>query len=199
MIKIISRIINKINKLVSIQESNKISSIGEKPRILENFSVFGGEFITIGDNFYAGPSCRIEAWGEYKNQKLSPKLQIGNNVKINSKCHIGAINNIVISDDVLLGSNVFITDHAHGNSSRDETEIAPSDRKLYSKGPVIIGEKCWLCENVTILPNVNIGRCSIIAAGAVVTKDVPAYCVVGGNPARIIKYIDVDEKDEINV
>ena len=62
-------------------------------------------------------------------------------------------------------------------------------RQLYSKGPVVIEDNCWICENVIILPGVHVGYSAILAAGAVITKDVPAYAVAAGNPARIVKVL----------
>jgi acetyltransferase-like isoleucine patch superfamily enzyme len=64
---------------------------------------------------------------------------------------------------------------------------APIKRSLFSKGPVIIGDNVWIGDKATILPGVSIGNGAVIAANAVVTKDVPAYSVAAGNPARIIK------------
>ena len=151
--------------------------------------IIGGQFIHIGNNFYAGPECRIEAWERYNDKRFSPKITIGNGVRINSKCHIGAINCIQIGNNVLFGSNVFITDHSHGRCIEAENDIAPSDRDLFSKGPVVIEDNVWLCENVIILPGVHVGRGCIIGAGAVVTKDVPPYSVVVGNPAKVVKQI----------
>lgn len=66
-------------------------------------------------------------------------------------------------------------------------EIPPTQRPVYSKGPVIIGNNVWIGDKATILPNVSIGNGAIIAANSVVTKDVPEYCIVAGNPAKIIK------------
>ena len=63
-------------------------------------------------------------------------------------------------------------------------------RPMYSKGPVVIEDNVWIGEMVCILPNVRIGKGSIIGANAVVTKDVPANALVGGNPARVIKIIE---------
>ena len=65
-------------------------------------------------------------------------------------------------------------------------EIPPTQRPVYSKGPVIIGNNVWIGDKATILPNVSIGNGAIIAANSVVTKDVPEYCIVAGNPAKII-------------
>ena len=65
--------------------------------------------------------------------------------------------------------------------------MPPKLRRLYSKGPIVIGDNVWIGDKVIILDGVKIGNNSIIAAGTVVTKDVPDFCVVAGNPAKIIK------------
>lgn len=86
-----------------------------------------------------------------------------------------------------MGSNILITDHQHGFVNKDDFETPLVKRKLYSLGPVIIEDNVWIGENVSIMPNVTIGRGCIIGANAVVTKSFPAYSVIGGIPARIIK------------
>lgn len=63
----------------------------------------------------------------------------------------------------------------------------PISRKLYSKGAVTIGKNVWIGDKATILPNVTVGEGAVIAANAVVTKSVPPYCVVAGNPAKIVR------------
>lgn len=143
----------------------------------------------IGDYCYFGPDCRIEAWNKYNDKYYNPEIIIGRDVRINSTCHIGAINKIEIGDECLLGSHVMIIDHSHGKNEYEELKIHPSRRNLFSKGEIVIGKKCWICENVVILPGVHIGDCCIIGANSVVTKDVPAYSVVAGNPARVVKTI----------
>lgn len=70
------------------------------------------------------------------------------------------------------------------------TKIAPNKRPLVSKGTVVIEDNVWIGEMVCIMPGIRIGKSSIIGANAVVTKDVPSYCVVGGNPAKVIKNLD---------
>lgn len=165
----------------------KIGKVGEDCRLTAPAKIIGGESIVIGDRFYAGPNCRIEAWHRYHEQEFMPEIRIGNDVKINSACHIGAINRIEIGNDVLMGSNVFITDHSHGQVSGQEIDIPPNKRDLFSKGEVVIGDNCWICENAIILPGVHIGRSAIVAAGAIVTKDVPERAVVAGNPAHVVK------------
>lgn len=117
----------------------------------------------------------------------SPSITIGHNVCFNYRCHVGAINKIIIGNNVLIGSQVLITDHSHGELTKEELLISPAKRKLYSKGPVIIGDDVWIGEGACILPNVTIGHNSVIGANSVVTHDIPPFSIVGGNPARIIR------------
>jgi acetyltransferase-like isoleucine patch superfamily enzyme len=174
----------------SRQLLRKIGHTGKNCRIVAPAKIIGGAYITIGDDFYGGANCRLEAWSQYGEQRFTPEIKIGNGVKINSTCHIGAIDRITIGDHVLFGSHVFVTDHSHGRVNREEADLPPSERALYSKGQVEIEDNCWICENVMILPGVHIGRGAVVAAGAVVTKDVPAYTVAAGNPAKVVKYLD---------
>ena len=64
----------------------------------------------------------------------------------------------------------------------------PLFTNVYSRGHITIGNDVWICMNVTLLDNITIGDGAVIAAGSIVTKDVPPYAIVGGNPAKIIKY-----------
>ena len=65
--------------------------------------------------------------------------------------------------------------------------IPPIERKLFSKGPIVIGNHVWIGDKVTILSGVTIGNNSVIAANSVITKDVPPFSVVAGNPGKVIK------------
>lgn len=106
---------------------------------------------------------------------------IGNGVFINSGCHFQDQAGITIEDDVLIGHNVIITTLNHLQD--------PKRRSDMLLGAVHIEKQVWIGANVTICPGVRIGYGAIIAAGAVVTKDVPPLTVVGGVPAKIIKQI----------
>ena len=92
-----------------------------------------------------------------------------------------------MGNNILTGRYVYISDNSHGKSNKEELDIPPIKRKLYVKGPVIIEDNVWIGERVCILSGVHIGKGAIIAANAVVTHDVPAGCIVGGVPAKIIK------------
>jgi len=150
----------------------------------------GLKYISIGDNFSSFARLRLEAFDKHLDNTYTPEIIIGDNVSINYDVHIGCVNKIVIGNNILIASKVFITDHYHGNIDYEALKTPPSLRKVISKGPVIIEDNVWIGEGVAIMPNVRIGKNAIIGANAVVTKDIPANAVVGGIPARIIKFLN---------
>ena len=119
----------------------------------------------------------------------NPQLKIGDRVSLGEYSHITCANKVTIGDGVLTGRFVLITDNSHGNNTNETADIAPLAREIHSNGPVHIGENVWIGDKVTILPNVTIGKGCIIAANAVVTKDIPEYSVAAGIPAKVIKTI----------
>ncbi|WP_316833819.1 DapH/DapD/GlmU-related protein [Pedobacter nutrimenti] len=177
------------NVLYSGRISRSLKLSGKNLLISYPLYLLGGKNISIGDNFISYSRLRLEAHTSFLTQIFNPILSIGNNVAINYDCHIGCINKVIIGDNVLIASKVFITDHFHGNTTKDIIGTPPSQRKLISKGPVIIENNVWIGENVSIMPNVIIGENSIIGANSVVTKSVPKNTVVAGIPAIIIKTI----------
>lgn len=180
--------LNKIiNHLYSLYKCNEFKKVESKICLHYPLYLRGGKYITIGNNFYSDLRLRLEAWDEHLGYEFSPNIIIGNNVSINSDCHIGAINEIIIEDNVLIASKVFITDHYHGVIDSEVVDIPPSMRKLFSKGAVKIEKNVWIGEGVVILPNVTIGANSIIGANSVVTKNIPKNSIVGGNPAKVIR------------
>lgn len=134
--------------------------------------------VGIGSYTYIGPVL------SYANISYTPSINIGAGTWIGKHCSIACINRVEIGKNVLFAGHVHITDHSHGYENINQP-IAP--QKLISKGPVIIEDDCWLGFSCEILSGVHIGKHSIVAARAVVTKDVPPYCIVAGNPAKIVK------------
>lgn len=163
------------------------AQIGNNVRAERKLIVKNSKYMKIGNDCFFGPNCRIEVWDRYLDDCFTPELIFGDDVRINSTCHIGCINKVIIGSQTLLGSHVFIIDHAHGRNDVDELKHHPSERRLYSKGEVVIGKRCWICENAVILPGVHIGDEAIVAANTVVTRDIPDRCVVAGNPGTIVK------------
>ena len=116
------------------------------------------------------------------NTDFGKNIHIGENVFINSGCKMQDQGGIFIGSDVLIGHNACLLTLNH--------EMDPDNRADMHPKPIYIDDKAWLGSNVTVLPGVKIGEGAIVAAGAVVTKDVPANTVVGGVPAKIIKKIE---------
>lgn len=167
--------------------SGKFRAIGENAHIVPPYYIYGQWNIEMGDRFSAQGNFWMEALDYYGSQRFTPHIKIGNQVCIWRNCHIGAIDSVTIGDGVLMGSNILITDHSHGGTTREELTMNPGSRPLVSKGPVVIGDHVWIGDNAIILPGVTLGEGCVVGAGAVVTKSFPAYSVIGGNPAKLIK------------
>ncbi len=143
-------------------------------------------YVSIGKNTSIMSHCIIETC---PTDNCTPHMEIGDNISLGEYSHITCANKVVIGNGVLTGRFVLITDNSHGNNTKDVADIAPLAREIHSNGPVYIGENVWIGDKVTILPNVTIGKGSIIAANAVVTKNIPKYSVAAGIPAKVIKTI----------
>jgi len=155
----------------------------------------GKKYIKIGNNFTSGVGLRLDAFPRQSGNCII----IGNNVEINDYVHIGAIKSVVIGNDVLVASKVFISDHNHGSYGKlgkhdNPLTTIPRDREL-SYSPVLIQDSVWIGESVTILPGVTIGTGSIIGCMSVVTHDIPAFSVAAGIPARVIKSYNFDTSE----
>jgi lipopolysaccharide O-acetyltransferase len=139
-----------------------------------------------------GKNCRFGRYSTIELFSSNSKLTVGDGFRSNSYLHIGVQSSVVIGKNVLVASGVYISDHSHGAYGKFEPSdplIAPVHRPLYV-APIVIGDNVWLGERVVILPGVRIGDGVVVGAGAVVTKDVPDYCIAVGVPAKIIKQYD---------
>lgn len=131
--------------------------------------------------------CLLGAFGPIRLLADHPgaEIRIGSQTRIHASC-IRAYNSVTIGKRCLLASNCQITDtNGHALSFPDvEKRI---DLICNEAVPVVIEDDVWLCEGVKVLPGVTIGKGTVVAAGSVVTKSLPAYCLAGGIPARVIK------------
>lgn len=109
-------------------------------------------------------------------------ITIGKNVFINSDCKFQDQGGIFIDDGALIGHGVVLATLNH--------DLDPEKRQQLHPAPIRIGKRVWIGANATVTQGVTIGDNSVVAAGAVVNKDVPANTIVGGVPAMIIKTID---------
>lgn len=115
-------------------------------------------------------------------------ITIGNNVFINAGCKFQDQGGIVIGDGALIGHNVVLATLNH--------DLAPEKRQQLHPAPIRIGCGVWIGANATVTSGVTIGDYAVVAAGAVVNRDVPAYTVVGGVPARVIKTLDNADREQ---
>ena len=109
------------------------------------------------------------------------RIDIGDKCYINRYCMIDASEKVTVGEDVMIGPNCYITDHDHGYALGERITTQP----LVS-APVEIQKCVWIGAGCTILKGVTIGKEAIVAAGAVVTRDVPPRAIVGGIPAKVI-------------
>lgn len=134
------------------------------------------------------------------------KISIGNNVFISFSTYIGAMDSINIGDDVIIASNVRIFDNNNHPTDPDmRRKMSHNDFygdlwtwKYAAHKPVIIEDNVWIGEYSAILKGVTIGEGSIVGCHSVVTKDVPPYSIVAGNPARVVKKIERGNSFEEN-
>ena len=171
---------------VTARYKGSFTHIGKDSLLAPEVRVISPEFISIGDNSSIMNHCTIEA---YSIGESIPSLEIGNNTSIGEFTHITCANRITIGCGTGIGRFVLITDNSHGGSRKKDIELPIFCREIISNGPVHIGDNVWIGDKVTILPNVTIGKGCIIAANAVVTKDIPEHSVAAGVPAKVIKTI----------
>lgn len=117
-----------------------------------------------------------------KNAYFTPQLSVGDNSGVGVRCEM--YGPVTIGKNVMMGPEVVVFTHHH---EYRRTDIPIMEQGNTPVEPVVIGDDCWIGRRVMIMPGVKIGTGCVIAAGAVVTKDVPDYAVAGGVPAKVIK------------
>lgn len=148
----------------------RASKVGRRAQVLGSPTVTATD-LEIGDDF--------KVWSGHRQTLISGRgqLRIGDRVFVNCGTVILAVASIVIGDDVALGNEVYLMDsNSHGIEGAAHVEA-----------PVQIGDGSWLGARAMVLPGVTIGRRVLVAAGSVVTRDVPDDVLVAGNPARVVR------------
>lgn len=140
-----------------------------------SLTITGAKNIRIGDNFSSLGITYL-----FANDGI---LEIGDNLSLNTNVHIGAsFGKIVIKNNVSIGPNVVLRSADHGTAPGKLINKQP-----HVGGTIIIHDDVWIASNAVILKNVELGEGCVVAAGAVVTKDVPPYSIVGGIPAKFLR------------
>ncbi|CAA0113907.1 Putative acetyltransferase [BD1-7 clade bacterium] len=125
---------------------------------------------------------RIGVWGHEPDQG---QITIGDCVLISPGSRISACDEIRIGNGVMLANGVYLTDS-------DWHDIYDRVSRPKEVNPIIIEDNVWLGDHCTVLKGVTIGKNSIVGAGSVVSKDVPANVIVAGNPAKVVKQLNAD-------
>ncbi len=184
-----------------LQHFNHGDTVGEDPEVIELMRYYSrqAQKITMEINTkYHEPEELAELFSQLIGKPVGEKfglfppfytdfgknITIGKNVFINSDCKFQDQGGITIDDGALIGHGVVLATLNH--------DMDPAKRQQLHPAPIHIGKCVWIGANATITGGVTIGDNSIVAAGAVVTKDVPANVVVGGVPAKFIKKIEND-------
>lgn len=155
----------------NLRQDNSKIKIGERSHVKGELLLFAhAGKIEIGDDSYIGEGTRI--WS-------AEHVKIGNNVLISHNCNIIDTDSHEI--DPIKRALTFQNMIKHGHAKVNNDIVSKT---------IVIEDYAWLSFNVSILKGVRIGKGAIVAAGSVVTKDVPAFCLVGGNPAKIIKQLN---------
>lgn len=149
------------------------------------------ERIKLGSNITFAPMCYLDVNSScFQNSDRPYNLCIEDHVRIGPNNRIEAFHYILIKKAVLLGPNVYISDATH---QYYDTERYIMGQGMNDKGIIMIDEGCFIGANAVINGNCTIGRGSIVGANTVLTNiDIPAYCVVSGNPPVLIKIFDFD-------
>jgi acetyltransferase-like isoleucine patch superfamily enzyme len=168
-----------IQRLVTAWKARHFTKCGARAVIKHNaeFHLTGGAVLEMGDD------CVIQNYAYFQLTKPNPKVRIGNRCVIGRGTMITAKNSITLGDDVIIGAYVQIIDHNHGMKAG--IVIRSQNAEI---GSVEIGSDIWIGAGAKILNNVKIGSGAVIAANAVVTSDVPANAIVGGVPAKLIRF-----------
>lgn len=181
----------RINKYIKRHMSHLyysiiINKLGDKSYIISPLRIDGPSNIDIGKNVFIEYKTWLAALP--LTAEKSCCLKIGNHCSIGHFNHIYCTKSIVIEDYVLTADKVYISDNLHGY---EDISLPILKQPIIQNNTVTIGEGSWLGEHVCVM-GANIGKHCVIGANSVVTKDIPAYSIAVGSPARVIKRYDFE-------
>lgn len=163
-----------VGKSVTLEDDVKIDALSR-------------EGVWLGDNVSIGRFSVIECTGVITH--LGKGFRIGHDSNLGDYCFVGAAGGVTIGNYVLIGQGVRFHSENHVIS---RTDIPMKSQGVTNEG-IVVEDDVWLGSGVLVLDGVRIGHGAVVAAGSVVTKDVPSWAIVGGVPAKILKYRQIPE------
>ena len=146
--------------------------------------------VALRPNVCVGKHARIEGVFEYNDKRFSPVIELGEGCTIEQGLHLTCAHRVTIGQDSAIAAYVTISDIHHPYENVD----IPIEKQDIEVSEVVIGDGCKIYNGVVITPGVHIGKHVTIGANAVVTHDIPDYCVAVGVPAKVVKRYNKDTK-----
>jgi acetyltransferase-like isoleucine patch superfamily enzyme len=173
----------------------RLGTFGTGTRVDLPREINNPKLIHVGARTHIRHSSIINAISEYAGAKYNPIICFGDDMYIGRHCQFHAIDSIKIGRGTVLSDFVYMSDNSHGFiPSRGQI----MEQSLSSKGPINIGNNCFIGIGTTILANISLGDWCVVGARSLVTTSFPAYCMVAGNPARIIKKFSADKNSWVS-
>lgn len=164
---------------LSNMEIGRFAKIGDYVYL----SALGKGKLTIGNNVGIGDFSRVIISTSFN--QIGEFIKIGDNVGMGEFAYLGGGGGLEIGDNCIIGQ--YFSCHPENHNYEDHSKLT-LEQGVTRKG-ISIGENCWIGSKVTVLDGVRVGNNCVIAAGAVITKDMPSDCVIGGVPAKVLKEI----------
>lgn len=180
-----------VAKLRGIFMKHQFRSCGKNLHIGKDVKFGNRGRISFGNNCNIADHVVFAPLISNNGKEYASEISIGNNVHFGTQDRIACKDSVVIEDNVLFAAFVHVTDHSH--EYHDITRPVAL-QGVMGKGRVVIKEGAWLAFGCHILSGVTVGEHAVVAANSVVTKDVPAYSVVAGNPAQIISRYNFENR-----
>lgn len=173
-------------RIININNKRKYYSFSNSARVKKGVEVVGAKYISLGDNVSIMNNSFLQVVGKTTDQR--PILSIAEGTLIGRNSQICALNSITIGKNCIFAANCFISDTTHSYDDIEEPVISSPLKTLSS---VVIGDGSWLGRNSSVV-GCKIGKHCVVGNCAFVTKDIPDYCVVVGNPCKIIKRFNLE-------
>jgi len=174
-----------VTRLYTMLIAPRFAQFGKDSRIMPPFRATDRMGIRVGHGVLISEGAWLNAKQTQRGGEKA-SLIIGDGTYIGRFAHINSLQDVRIEENVLIADRVFISDEEH---IFDDPSCPIIHQGTRFKGAVLLKAGCWIGEGAAVLPGVTVGRNAVVAANAVVTKDVPDHAIVAGVPARVLKIL----------